>query len=52
MRTQSPRFNTFIEEIEKQYVENNYEEPLELSADEAVRFAEEFLRRQKDEKGE
>ncbi len=44
VRTQSPRFNTYVEELEKNYVENDYEEPLDLSPDEAVKLAEEFLR--------
>ncbi len=42
-------FRTYIEELEKEYVEVKYEEPLELSADEAVQIAEELLKRnQKD----
>ncbi|MFH0847660.1 MAG: PAC2 family protein [Chloroflexota bacterium] len=52
MRSQSPRFHAHIEELEKNYVELDFEEPLELSPDEAVKFAEEFLKQKKDEKGE
>ncbi len=52
MRSQSPRFHAHVEELEKNYVELNYEEPLELSPDEAVRLAEEFLKQKKDEKRE
>jgi len=45
MRKQSPKFNTYVEELEKEYVEMPYQEPLELSADEAVKLAEDFLRK-------
>ena len=44
MREQNPQFNTLIEELEKKYVEKPYEEALDLSPDDAVRLAEEFLK--------
>ena len=34
----------YLEKLENDYVELKYEEPLELSADEAVRIAEDLLR--------
>jgi hypothetical protein len=45
MRKQSPKFNSYVEEIEKDYVEMPYQEPLELSGDEAVKLAEDLLRK-------
>jgi proteasome assembly chaperone (PAC2) family protein len=44
MRQQNPEFNTLIEELEKKYVEMPYQEALDLSADDAIRLAEEFLK--------
>ncbi len=44
MASQNPRFQAYIEELEKDFTEVKYEEPLEMSPDEAVRLAEEFLR--------
>lgn len=44
MRQQNPQFNTYVEELEKNYTDVPYQEPLDISAEEAVRFAEEFLR--------
>lgn len=44
VRQQNPNFNGFMEEIEKKYVEMPYQESLDLSADDAVRLAEEFLK--------
>ena len=48
--TRNPEFRSYIEKLESDYVEIKYEEPLELSADEAVRIAEELLRK-KDKDG-
>lgn len=45
---QNPQFKTYLEELEKNYVEMPYEEPLDISAHEAIKFAEEFLRQHKD----
>lgn len=47
MRQQSPQFNAYVGELEKSYVEMPYQEPLELSGDEGVKLAEEFLRKGK-----
>ncbi len=44
VRQQNPQLNTLIEELEKKYVEMPYRESLDLSADDAVRLAEEFLK--------
>lgn len=49
MAHRSGEFGEYLEKLEKEYVEVRYEEPLELSADEAVRIAEELLRRKPDE---
>jgi len=49
VRRQNPQFNTFVEELEKEYVEMPYQEPLDMSANEAVRLAEEFLKGNKDQ---
>jgi proteasome assembly chaperone (PAC2) family protein len=46
-RQQNPQFNTYIEELEKDYVEMPYQEPLDISPNEAIRFAEEFLKENK-----
>ncbi len=44
MTSQNPRFQAYVEDLEKEFTEVKYEEPLEMSPDEAVRLAEEFLR--------
>ncbi len=44
LRQQNPQLNSLIEDLEKKYVEMPYEEALDLSADDAVRLAEEFLK--------
>ena len=44
MASQNPKFQAYVEELEKDFNELKYEEPLEMSPDEAVRLAEEFLR--------
>jgi proteasome assembly chaperone (PAC2) family protein len=49
VRRQNPEFNTYIEDLEKDYVEMTYEETLDISPSEAVRFAEEFLKENKDQ---
>jgi len=48
MVSHNPELRAYITELEKEYVEVKYEEPLEISADEAVRIAEELLKK-KDE---
>jgi len=47
IRMQTPQFNTYVEDLEKAYVELPFREPLELSGDEGVRLAEEFLKKGK-----
>ena len=44
VRQQNPNFNTFIEELEKNYTEMPYRESLDISPSDAVRLAEEFLK--------
>ena len=44
MASHNPEFQTYVEELEKDFVEERYEEPLDISASEAVRLAEEFLK--------
>ena len=48
IRQQNPQFNTYVEELEKDYVEMPYQEPLDISANEAISLAEEFLRENQD----
>ncbi|MEE8419516.1 MAG: PAC2 family protein, partial [Dehalococcoidales bacterium] len=52
IRHQNPQFNTYMEELEKNYGEMPYQEPLDISPNEAVRFAEELLRENKDRRRE
>jgi len=47
MASQNPKFQAYVEELEKDFIEVKYEEPLDISADEAVRIAEEFLKQKK-----
>jgi len=48
-RTQNAEFNTYIEDMEKEYSEMPYQETLDISPSEAVKFAEEFLKENKDQ---
>jgi proteasome assembly chaperone (PAC2) family protein len=50
VRRQNPQFNTRIEELERDYTEMTYEESLDVSPSEAIRFAEEFLKENKDQR--
>jgi len=50
VRQQNPQFNTYIEELEKDYVEMPYREPLDISPSEAIKFAEEFLKENKNQR--
>ncbi len=52
IRQQNPQFNTYMEELEKNYAEMPYQEPLDISPHEAVRFAEELLRENDDRRQE
>ena len=47
VRQQNPQFNTYMEELEKNYQELPFEEPLNISANEAIKLAEEFLKNNK-----
>ncbi len=49
VRQQNTQFNTYIEDLEKDYVEMPYKEVLDISPSEAIRFAEEFLKENKDQ---
>jgi hypothetical protein len=44
MANRSSEFRSYLEKLERDYVEVKYQEPLELSGDEAVRIAEDLLR--------
>ena len=48
VRKKNTEFNTYLEELEKNYTETPYQEPFDISADEAVRFAEELLKDNRD----
>ena len=39
----------YVEELEKDFSEVKYEEPLEISPDEAIRLAEEFLKEKRED---
>jgi proteasome assembly chaperone (PAC2) family protein len=41
-------FRNYIEKLEQEYTEMKYEKPLDISPDEAVRIAEEFIRKKPD----
>lgn len=49
MASHNPEFRTYIEELEKDFVEIKYEEPLDISANEAVQLAEEFLKEKRED---
>ncbi len=49
VRQQNAEFNSYIEELEKEYIEMPYEEPLDITPNEAIKFAEELLRENKDQ---
>jgi proteasome assembly chaperone (PAC2) family protein len=51
IRKDNPQFNTYIEELERNYHEMPYE-PFDLSADEILKFAEELLQKNRDDKQE
>jgi hypothetical protein len=44
VRQQNPEFNTYVEELEKDYTEMLFHEPLDITPNEAIRFAEELLK--------
>ena len=45
VRQQNTQFNSYIEELDKGYVEMPYKETLDISPNEAIRLAEELLRK-------
>ncbi len=47
-RQQNAQFNSYIEELEKDYVEMPYQETIDISPSDAVRLAEEFLKNNED----
>ena len=49
MASHNPEFQAYIEELEKDFPEAKYEEPLDISANEAVQIAEEFLKEKREE---
>jgi proteasome assembly chaperone (PAC2) family protein len=49
MASHNPEFRAYIEELEKEYTEVKFEEPLDISAREAVQLAEELLKEQREE---
>ncbi len=49
MASHNQEFQAYIEELEKEYVEVKYEAPLDLTANEAVQLAEEFLKETREE---
>jgi len=49
MASHNPEFRNYIEELEKEFVEVKYEEPLDITANEAVQIAEEFLKEKREE---
>ncbi|MGD1118809.1 MAG: PAC2 family protein [Dehalococcoidales bacterium] len=48
VRQQNPSFNSFMEELEKKYVEMPYRKSLDISPSDGVRLAEEFLKNNED----
>ena len=49
MASHNPEFRAYVEELERDFIEAVYEEPLDISANEGVRIAEEFLKGKKEE---
>jgi proteasome assembly chaperone (PAC2) family protein len=52
VRRSNPQFNTYIEDLEKNFNEMPYQEPFDISANEALKFAEELLRNNRDQNQE
>jgi proteasome assembly chaperone (PAC2) family protein len=48
LRRQNPQFNGYIEDMEKEYVEMPFNEPFDISPSEAIQFAEDFLKENKE----
>ena len=49
MTSHNPEFQAYVEELERDFIEVKYEEPLDISANEAVQIAEEFLKEKKED---
>jgi proteasome assembly chaperone (PAC2) family protein len=49
MASHNQEFQAYVEELEKEYVEVKYEAPLDITANEAVQLAEEFLKETREE---
>jgi len=45
---QNSQFNAYVTKLEKEYIETPYEEPLDISPAEAVKFAEDLLKENQD----
>ena len=48
MTSHNPELQAYVKELEKDFIEVKFEEPLDISADEAIRIAEEFLKKKED----
>jgi proteasome assembly chaperone (PAC2) family protein len=48
IKRENPQFSAYVDELEKNYVEMPYHDTLDISPNEAVKFAEEFLREHQD----
>jgi proteasome assembly chaperone (PAC2) family protein len=48
IRQQNPSFNSFMDEVEKKYIEMPYRKSLDISPSDGVRLAEEFLKNNRD----
>jgi proteasome assembly chaperone (PAC2) family protein len=46
MASHNPEFQSYVAELEKEYTKTRFEEPLDISAAEAIQSVEEFLKRQ------
>ncbi len=49
MASHNQEFQAYIEELEKEYTEVKYEAPLDITANEAIHLAEEFLKESREE---
>lgn len=49
MASHDPKFQAYVEDLEKNFIEIKYQEPLDLSADEAIRLAEELLKKKQED---
>ncbi|HEY82302.1 MAG TPA: PAC2 family protein [Dehalococcoidia bacterium] len=49
MASHNPKFQAYIEQLEKDFVEVKYEEPLDISPHEAVEIAEELLKKKEED---